>query len=584
MDKDQIIEALETIAHLLEIKGENAFKVRAYINAVRVLETAPLSAQDFSDPEKLESLEGIGKAIAEKVATLASTGKLPLLDELKAGFPPEILTLFTLQGLGAKKVKALYEKLGVGSIPDLEAACNDGRVAGLAGFGQKSAANFLKSIAQRAAGEGLFRIGSIAPMAEEFLAEVKEVPGVLDAKIAGSYRRRKEIVRDLDFLVSTREPQPVSEFFTTHHLVTDVLAHGATKSSVLWQNGMQCDLRAVSPEEFPFALNYFTGSKEHNVRMRGLCLDRGWSLNEYRFSRAEDRPLLKPIPEVREEEDIYRALDLQYVEPELREDLGELAAAASHSLPKLVELSNLRGVLHNHTNASDGRNSLREMVEAAADLGLEYLGIADHSKSSFQANGLDEIRLRSQIREIADLNASKEFPITVLSGTECDILKDGSLDFPDELLASLDYVVASVHSSFTQIEADMTRRMIRAMENPYVTILGHPTGRLLLEREPYPVDIPAILDAAAATGTIIELNANPSRLDLDWRWWPLAKEKGVRCAISPDAHSTAGFQYLVYGVGCARKGWLTREDIVNCLNLEELRKALVSKRSKSGIG
>jgi DNA polymerase (family 10) len=367
-------------------------------------------------------------------------------------------------------------------------------------------------------------------------------------------------------------------FFTAHPLVENVLAHGATKSSVILKSGIQCDLRAVTGPEFPFALNYFTGSKEHNVRMRSRALSRGWSLNEYRFSAAEGRELLQPLPEIHEEADIYRALDLDPVDPELREDRGEIDAAEKHKLPHLIEWSNLRGTFHNHTNASDGRATLEEMVAAAKELGLEYLGIADHSKASFQANGLDETRLAAQVARIAELNAA-DSDFRIFAGTECDILKDGTLDFSDEVLATLDYVVASVHSSFTLPEAEMTKRIIRALENPNVTMLGHLTGRLLLSRDPYQVNIPAILDAAAATGTIIELNANPRRLDLDWRWWPLAKEKGVKCAINPDAHSTAGLQDIIFGVGIARKGGLTKNDVVNTLPLARIESVLKAKRS-----
>jgi DNA polymerase (family 10) len=311
--------------------------------------------------------------------------------------------------------------------------------------------------------------------------------------------------------------------------------------------------------------------------MRSRALSRGWSLNEYRFSAAEGRELREPLPEIHEESDIYRALGLDPVEPELRENHGEIEAAEKHALPRLVEWSNLRGAFHNHTTASDGRSTLEDMVAAAKELGLEYLGIADHSKASFQANGLDEKRLAAQVARIAEINATEK-DIHIFTGTECDILKDGSLDFSDDILASLDYVVASIHSSFTLPAAEMTARIIRAMENPFVTMLAHPTGRLLLGREAYQLDIPAILDAAAATGTWIELNANPRRLDLDWRWWQLAKEKGVKCVINPDAHATAGLQDLVFGIGIARKGWLTKDDILNTLPLEKVRAALQSKR------
>ena len=580
MNKDEIAAIFENIARLLELKGENPFKIRAYTHAARALEVLAEPLEKLIAEERLTGVEGIGKATGEKIAQLAATGRLDYYDHLREEFPPDILTLFEVQGLGGKKIKVLWDSLKVHSITSLERACKKGDVAALPGFGEKTAANILKAIDHMRSHAGEFRYGDVAALAEELLDDLRGHPAVNLAQIAGSYRRKKEIVRDLDFLVSTKDAEPVMEFFTQHPLVGSVLASGATKSSVILKSGIQCDLRAVSGAEFPFALNYFTGSKEHNVRMRSRALARGWSLNEYRFSAAEGRDLREPLPEVFEEADIYRSLGLDPVEPELREDRGEIEAAEKHKLPRLIEWTNLRGTFHNHTTASDGRSTLEDMVAAGKELGLEYLGIADHSKASFQANGLDEKRLAEQVARIADLNA-EDPGFRIFAGTECDILKDGSLDFPDGVLASLDYVVASIHSSFTMPAAEMTKRIIRAMENPFVTMFAHPTGRLLLGREPYQVDIPAILDAAAATGTWIELNANPRRLDLDWRWWHLAKEKGVKCVINPDAHSTAGLQDLVFGVGIARKGWLTKDDVVNTMPLSRIGAALAAKRGRA---
>ena len=578
MNKDEIADVFENIARLLELKGENPFKVRAYTHAARALETLSEPLETLISEERLTAVDGIGKATGEKIAELSTHGRLDYYNNLREEFPPDILTLFDIQGLGAKKIKVLWDTLKVHSVTNLERACKDGSVAALPGFGEKTASNILKGIEHMRSHAGEFRFGDVAQIAEGLLDDLRGHPDVNLAQIAGSFRRKKEIVRDLDFIVSTKQPEAVMAFFTAHPLVENVLAHGATKSSVILKSGIQCDLRAVTGPEFPFALNYFTGSKEHNVRMRSRALSRGWSLNEYRFSAAEGRELQQPLPEIHEEADIYRALDLEPVEPELREDRGEIDAAEKHKLPRLVEWSNLRGTFHNHTTASDGRATLEDMVAAAKELGLEYLGIADHSKASFQASGLDETRLAAQVARIAELNAA-DSEFRIFAGTECDILKDGSLDFPDEVLATLDYVVASVHSSFTLPEAEMTKRIIRAMENPHVTMLGHLTGRLLLSREPYQLNIPAILDAAAATGTIIELNANPRRLDMDWRWWPLAREKGVKCAINPDAHSTAGLQDLIFGVGIARKGWLTKSDVINTLPLARIESVLKSKRS-----
>ncbi len=520
---------------------------------------------------------GSGRLLEEKITTLSRDGRLEYYEQLRAEFPAGIFALFELRGIGAKKIKVLYDELGVASVEELRVACEDGRVAELDGFGPKSAANFLKAIGDAEKHAGLFLLGDVVGVAGRLLDDFRGHPEVLLADIAGSFRRSKEVVHDLDLIVASASPKIVSEDFIGHELVDSVLAHGATKSSVVLKGGLQCDLRVVSNAEYPFALNYFTGSKEHNVRMRNRALARGWSLNEYRFSAADGKDLEEAIPEVREEAGIYRALGLRWVPPELREDRGEFQAADSGELPKLIEWHNLRGTFHNHTTASDGRASLREMADAALDLGLEYLGIADHSKASVQANGLDAKRLGAQGKEIDALNAELA-GFRIFKGTECDVLKDGSLDFPDDVLATLDYVVASVHGSRQLGEAEMTKRIIRAISNPHVTMLGHLSGRLLLERDAYAVNVPAVIDAAAETGTVIELNCSSMRLDLDWRWWPLAKEKGVKCAINPDAHSVGGLQNLALGVRLARKGWLTRGDVVNCLGVGEMAAFLSSSK------
>jgi DNA polymerase (family X) len=586
MDKATIADVLEKIATLLELKGENPFKIRAYVNAARSLETWGGNIADLANEEVLEKIPGIGKAIAAKIKELVETGSLKFFDELRAEFPADILELFSLPGLGAKKIKALHEKLQVSSIAQLHEACVAGRVAELPGFGKTTQEKLCRAIDERQKYAGSFSLGKIAPEAERLQDDLRAHPNALHVCIAGSYRRRKEIVRDLDFIVATKAPAEISAMFVQHPLAESVIANGPTKSSVRLRSGIQCDLRVVTAAEYPFALNYFTGSKEHNVEVRSRALKRGWTLNEYRLGPVEPaRPRAGAtkasrlqIPTIREEADLYRALDLDYIPPELRENCGEFEAAAAGKIPKLLEAENLRGTFHCHTTASDGRNSLEEMAAAAQELGLQYLGIADHSRSSIQARGLDEARLRVQIAMIRKLNQQFE-NFRLFAGVECDILRDGSLDFPDELLAELDYVVASVHSAFTLSEADMTKRVIRAIQNPHVTMLAHPTGRLLLRRDPYAIDIPAIIEAAAETGTWIEINAAPKRLDLDWRWWPLAKEKGVKCVINPDAHGVERLQELWFGVGVARKGWLTKDDVMNCLPLGKIEKALAKKRA-----
>jgi len=585
--KDQIADVLENIAQMLEIKDENVFKIRAYTNAARALETYTGDILAAAGEGRLGEIPGVGKAIAEKITELVATGQLAYYEILKAEFPPGVFEMFELQGLGPKKIKALWDKLNVTTIPELENACKDGRVADLSGFGKKTSDNLLAAIQSRAKHAGRFRLGSIAADAERMVADLRGLPEVFQATVAGSYRRRKEIVGDLDFIVATNAPETVSEFFVRHEMVESVMAHGATKSSVRLKSGIQADLRVIKSAEYPFALNYFTGSKEHNIIMRQRALARGWTLNEYRLAplgnpKSEIRNPKSDPPAIHDERGLYRALELDYVEPELREDRGEFAAAEAHTLPDLVELENLRGTFHNHTTASDGRSTLAEMAAAAQELGLQYLGIADHSKSSVQARGLETDRLLAQIAEIRALNESFGGDFRLFAGSEVDIHKDGSLDFPDHLLERLDYVVGSVHSSFTLTEAEMTKRIIRAMENPHVTMLGHLTGRLLLSREGYAVDVPAVIEAAAETGTLIELNANPKRLDMDWRWWPLAREKGVKCVINPDAHHTSHLQFLHFGIGIARKGWLTRKDVVNCLPLGKIEAVLAAKRKRAG--
>ena len=586
MTKAEIASVLEEIGTLLELKDENPFKIRAYANAARSLETWGGNVSELKDEEALEKIPGIGKAIAAKIKELAETGSLKYLQELRAEFPAAILELFSISGLGAKKIKALHEKLQVSSIEELQKACESGRVAQLPGFGETTQTKICEAIARRTKHAGSFQLGQIAPEAETLRSDLAAHPDALQVELAGSYRRRKEIVRDVDLIVATKNPDAITKFFAAHPLVESIIAQGSTKTSVRLRSGIQSDLRVVSPAEYPFALSYFTGSKEHNIEMRNRALKRGWTLNEYRLAPLPPDPkgrktkTAPKIPRVRDEAELYRAVDLDFVPPELRENCGEFEAAEKHSIPKLIEKENLRGTFHCHTVASDGHNSLEEMAEAAQELGLGYLGIADHSRSSIQAHGLDEVKLRAQIAAIRKLN--KKFDgFHLFAGVECDILRDGSLDFSDEVLGDLDYAVASIHSVFNLSEADMTKRIIRAMENPFITMLGHPTGRLLLKREPYQIDIPAILDAAAATGTWIEINAAPKRLDLDWRWWPLAKQKGVKCVINPDAHRIERLQDLWFGVGVARKGWLTKGDVVNCLPLQKIEAELKRKRDRA---
>ena len=569
MTKDQVASALREIGTILELQGENPFKCRAYLNGARTLETSATDLTELVRTNRLGELPGIGDALREKITTLITTGKLPYLEELRSSIPAGLLPLLDLPGLGPKKLRALRDKLKIESLEALTQACQDGRLAALEGFGEKTAANLLEAIDRHANYKKLHRLGTALPAARTLLEHLKQSPLVLHAEIAGSLRRGKEVVKDLDLIASSKKPKEVMKLFVSSPNVEKVVNHGETKSSVILAGGIPCDLRVIPPESWATALAHFTGSKEHNIALRQRAIDRGLHLSEWGLLKGKSKTPLK----LKDEKDLHKALGLAFIPPELREDSGEIAAAEKNELPDLLTRDQIRGCLHNHTLASDGQDSLSSMAQAAAEQGLEWLGIADHSKSSFQANGLDAKRLEKQIEEIRLLN-SKKPKCTLLSGTECDILKDGKLDFPDSLLSELDYVVASVHSGFTSDEKEMTQRIIRAMENPHVTCLGHPTGRLLLEREAYPLNIPKILDAAAATGTWIELNANPWRLDLDWRWWHKARDLGILCCINPDAHKTSHLRFLDFGVTLARKGWLRAQDVVNTRTLSQLRKLL----------
>lgn len=585
MTREDLAETLEEIALLLELKGENPFKIRAYRAGADTVRQHPGDIVDLARRDELAGIKGIGDALRQKLHELASTGALGFHEKLRAEFPETLFELFRIQGLGPKKVKALYEALGVDSVAALRAACESGQVAGLPGFGERTAAKLLEAIAFREQNAERFRLGDVAAPVATILEALKSHPECLRAEVAGSYRRARETVHDVDFLVASSRPEEIMELFVSGPWTSRVIARGGTKASINLESGLQCDLRVVANDEFACGLAYFTGSKEHNVAMRARALERGYTLNEYRLApKGEAKgaktksaaPASEP-PVFHSEEELYAYLGLAYVPPELREDAGEIEAAAAGELPRLIELENLRGTFHNHTVASDGRHTLEEMADAAIELGLEYLGIADHSRSSVQANGLDEARLREQIREIRELNArfaAEGTRFRLLAGSEVDIRKDGSLDYDDTLLAELDYVVASVHNAMALPEAEMTARLVRAVSHPAVTMLGHLSGRLLLEREAYPVDVPAVIEACAEHGTAIELNANPWRLDMDWRWWRLAKERGVLCAINPDAHRVEQLQFLALGVRLARKGWLERGDVLNTRPLAEIEEFL----------
>jgi DNA polymerase (family X) len=575
VEKKEIAKILEEIATLLELKEENPFRIRAYRNGARAVLNMDEDLKKVVLEGRLTEFEGIGDHLAEKITTLVKTGHLPYYEKLKKSIPPGLLHLMQIQTLGPKKVKALYKKLKIKSVKDLKTAAQKGKIAKLKGFGAKGEQKILEALEHRETYQKRHLWWDAMAMAEPIVEGLKKIKGVKKVEVAGSLRRKLETVGDLDFLVATTDPKPVMAWFTSNSLATRVIAKGDTKASVQLKSGIMADLRIVPANQFAYALVYFTGSKEHNIKIRERSLKRGWSLSEYGFE-PEKKNLKAPLAKT--EADIYKALGLQYIPPELREDRGEIEVAEKKKIPHLIEESDIRGTLHNHTTASDGKSTLKEMVAAAEKMGWEYIGISDHSKSSFQANGQSKEQLLKQVEEIRKLNGSHQTKIHIFSGLECDILADGTLDFPNSVLKKLDYVIASVHSSLQQDEKTMTKRIIRAIEHPLTTVLGHISGRLLLKREPYKVNIPKIIDACIANKKIIELNGNPMRLDMDWRFWRAAARKGLLCCINTDAHAADQHQFFRAGVNVARKGWLESKNVINTLPLKQLEKFLLQKR------
>ncbi len=566
MDKKHVAEILEHIGILLELKGENPFKTRAYFNGARAVKGLPGDLRELVEKGEIGSVKGIGKALAEKITTLVTTGELPFYEELKAGFPPGMLDILNIPGLGPKKIRKLYTELGIDSIEALEQACQENRISALDGFGKKMQEKILEGIAFMRKHSGRHHYHLAASAAGRLLQAVREHPAVIRAEVAGSLRRHRETVKDIDIVASAAEADRAAlmAFFVDMPGVSSVVAHGETKSSVILEEGLQADLRVVSEAEFPFTLHHFTGSKEHNTAMRALARRNGLKMNEYGLFR-EDESL---IP-CSNEEEIFQALGLSFIPPELREDQGEIAAAQQGAIPELIRRQDIRGILHTHTTWSDGTASLEEMAEACREMGMQYLGIADHSQVVVYANGLSIDRLHQQAEEIRRLNERYD-DFRIFHGTECDIMPDGSLDYPDEILAELDYVVISVHSKMQMSESEATERIIRAMSSPYATILGHPTGRILLTREGYPLNYEALFEAAVRYHVAIEINANPYRFDLDWRYVRQARDAGVMLSINPDAHSISGLQDTFLGVGIARKGWLGPQHVLNTKTREEL--------------
>ncbi len=571
VDKHSVAKVLKEIGLLLELKGENPFKTKAYYNGARTIEFLEGDLEILVKENRLKDVKGIGQALNEKITELVLTGKLNYYEDLKASVPKGLMEMLNIPGLGPKKLKVLYDELAISSIADLEYACKENRLIDLKGFGPKSQENILKGIEYLKRFQGQYYYGEAIAAAEEIIEELKKSPHLVEVSLAGSIRRFKEIVKDIDLVASSNNPGELTRYMSELPQVTDVLALGETKASVKLLLGINLDLRVVKPEEYPYAIHHFTGSKEHNTAMRHRAKTMSLKMNEYGIFRGEQR--VKCADEV----EVFKALGLEYIPPELRENLGEIEAAEAGTLPNLVKPSDLKGIFHVHTTYSDGSNTLEEMVQACMELGYEYLGITDHSQSAFYAGGLKEEEILRQQEEIARLK--EKYPqIEILSGIESDIKPDGSLDYSQEVLETFDFVIASVHSNFKMTREKATQRLVKAMEHPMVTMLGHPTGRILLGREGYPLDMEQIFEAALRHKVIIELNASPARLDIDWRYLKRARELGVLIAINPDAHRIHELQDVIYGVKIARKGWLEVKDVFNCRGRHDIIKYLAAKK------
>jgi DNA polymerase (family 10) len=563
-----IAALFEEIADRLEIQGANTFRIRAYRNAARTLGELPQEARALLEQgEDLTRLPGIGDDLAAKVHEIVTTGRCSLLERLRKELPPAVTELLQIPGLGPKRVKALYHDLEVQTVEQLYRAARDGRIRALPGFGEKTELNILQAVEAHASQTRRFKLAVAAQYADALCAFLQAVPGVDQVTVAGSFRRMRETVGDLDILVTAAADSPVMQRFTAYDEVAEVLSAGTTRASVILRSGLQVDLRVVDKKSYGAALCYFTGSKTHNIAIRRIAQKRGLKVNEYGVFRGDKRIAGE------DEASVYKSVGLPFIAPELREDRGEIEAAHAGRLPRLVEFADLRGDLHAHTQATDGHDSLREMALAAKALGLEYLAITEHSRHLAVAHGLDPLRLARQCEEIDQLNSELD-GITLLKGIEVDILEDGSLDLPDDVLARLDLVIGAVHSQFHLSRAKQTTRILRAMDHPHFTMLAHPSGRLIDKREPYDVDMLRIIRHAKTRGCYLELNAHPERLDLLDTHCQMAKEEGVLISINSDAHSTFDFANLKYGVGQARRGWLEKDDILNTRPLAALRRLL----------
>jgi DNA polymerase (family 10) len=561
----EIARQFDLMADLLEIKGENPFRIRAYRRAAQNLESLTEDVEILVGENRLDEVAGIGKDLAAKIAEYVQTGRMKAVEEEKKGIPAGVVALMNVPGVGPKTAKLLYEKAGVHDVAKLEELAKAGRLKGLPGIQAKTEANILKGIAVVRQGQARMLLGRALPLAAELAHALERVQGIKRLSLAGSIRRRKETVGDFDILVASEKPAKVMDAFVRLPQVADVIERGETKASVRHREGIQVDLRVVEPEVFGAALVYFTGSKQHNIRIREMAQKKGLKISEYGvFKESTGRRVAGKT-----EEEVYAAVGLPWIPPELREDAGEIEAALKRRLPELVEERDIRGDLHDHTHASDGHHSIEALVEKARERGYQYIVVSDHSRSATIARGLSIQALRAHVKKIRAVQ--KRFrDITVLAGSECDILADGTMDYPDDVLAELDIVLAAVHARFKQPRAEMTRRICRALENPYVNILAHPTGRLLGERDPYEVDLDAVFRTAKTHGKAVEINCYPQRLDLNDIHARRAAELGVLIAINTDAHFLDNLENVALGVATARRAWIEPARVINTWPVKKL--------------
>jgi len=578
MNKKDIAKILDEISIFYELTGENFFKIRAYQMAARALEVSDIEIiRGNTNLEELQSIKGVGAGIAKQILELLETGELKLYKELKNNIPPGLMEMLKIPKLGPKKIKYLYDSLDIKSIPELEYACLENKLLKLENFGPKTQENILKGIEFFSRHKDRFLYADIIDEATLIEEKLRNFKAVNQCSIAGSLRRKKEIVKDIDIVASSQIPNKVMDFFTSIEEVAEIIAKGDTKSSVRLSSGINADLRVVSDLQYPYAVHHFTGSKEHNTAMRSMAKKYEMKMNEYGLFKGEENISCES------EKDIFAVFGMEYIEPELRENTGEIEAALNNRLPALINEEDIKGIFHFHTTSSDGTMSLFRVVEELKKSGFSYCGVADHSRTAFYAGGIKDENIGSYLEEIDNINRQNT-DFKVFKGIESDILPDGSLDYDEGILEKFDFVIIAIHSNFNMSEKQMTGRIIRGMQNRHSTILAHPTGRLLLSRDPYNVNITQIIDAASELDVALEINASPFRLDLDWQYCKYAKEKKVKMFINPDAHSIEGLYDYKYGVNVARKGWLEKSDIVNCLDASDMADYLEAKKASKSKG